>query len=145
MDKVHSAIKSLECVDILQQVKVEEEDTEVVHSRHGSASGSGSVKNDEIEETDASMNAEDQIQDITDNRSESDEEDREPPLNTDHIPERKRKSSAANNASTFPKKRKKVKTDKDTSTQQSKTIFDERCNQLLRWIQRGVWTLQCSY
>jgi len=46
MDKVLSAIKSLECVDILQgNVK---EDTEVVqHSGHGSASGSGSVENEE--------------------------------------------------------------------------------------------------
>jgi len=55
-DKVHSAIKSLECVDILQQVKVEE-DTEVVHS----GAGSGYVKYEEIEETDASKNAEDPI------------------------------------------------------------------------------------
>jgi len=40
----------------LQQVKVEE-DTEVVHS----GAGSGYVKYEEIEETDASKNAEDPI------------------------------------------------------------------------------------
>jgi len=34
MDKVHSTIKSLECVDILQ-VNVKE-DTDIVHSGHGS-------------------------------------------------------------------------------------------------------------
>jgi len=47
MDKVHSTINLLECVYILQ-VNVEE-DTEVVHS----GAGSGYVKNEEIEETDA--------------------------------------------------------------------------------------------
>ena len=84
MDKVHSTINLLEYVDTLQ-VKVEE-DTEVVHS--------GYVKNEEIEETDASKNAEeDPIQDIN-NRSESDEEDREPPGHTAGTSsERKRKSS----------------------------------------------------
>jgi len=112
MDKVHGAITALECVDILK-VNVEE-DTEVVHSGFGSGSGSGYVKNEDIE-TDASKNA-------------------EPPV---HIAgtasERKRKSSAASDASTLPKKQMKVKTDKDNSTQQSKTGFDERCNQLLRF------------
>ena len=92
MDKVHSAIKSLECVDILQ-VNVEE-DTEVVHSGHGT--GTGSVK---IEEMDASKNA-------------------EPPIHTGPSSERNRKStrSAASDASTalhVPKTRKKVKTGKD--------------------------------
>jgi len=131
MDKVHNAIKSLECVDILLQVKVEEEDTEVVHS----GAGSCYVKNEEIGETDASKNAEDPIQDINNNCSESDEEDGEPPVHTGPSSERKRKSSAASDASTttLPKIRKKRKTDKDKSTQQSKTSFDERCNQLLRF------------
>jgi len=81
MDKVLSAIKSLECVEILQ-VNVKE-DTEVVqHSGRGSASGSGYVKNEEIKETDASKNAEDLIQDIN-NSPESETEDREPPVHTD--------------------------------------------------------------
>ena len=103
------------------------------HSGHGSASGSGSVKNEKIEETDAPQSAEDPIQA---NRSESDEEDRKPPVRNDTISERKRKSSAASSASTtLPSKtRKKVKADKDTSTQRSKRrSFDERCNQLLRF------------
>jgi len=128
MDKVHSAIKSLECVDILQQVKVEEEDTEeVVHS----GAGSRYVKNEEIEDQDAFKNAEDPIQDIN-NRSESDEEDREPAsVHTGASSERKRKSSAVSDALTTPTTRKKAKTDKDKSTQQSKTSFDERCNQIL--------------
>jgi len=125
MDKVHSVIKSLKCVDILQ-VNIEE-DKEVVNS----GSGTGNVKNEEIE-TDASKNAEDPIQDIN-NPSESDEEDREPPVHTGTTSERKRKGSAASDASTSPKTRKKVKTDKDNSTQQSKTGFDERCNQLLQF------------
>jgi len=126
MDKLHSTIKSLQCVDILQ-VNVEE-DTEVVHSGHSS----GYVKIKEIEETDASKNAEDPIQDVN-NRSESYEEDREPPGHTDASSERKRKSYVDSDASTLPKMRKKGKTVKDTSTQQSKTGFDERCNQLLRF------------
>jgi len=89
------------------------------------------VKNEEIEETDAAKNAEDPIQD---NRSECDEEDRESPVHTDNISERNRKSSAASDASTtLPKIRKKAKTDKDTSTQLSKTGFNEWCNQLLRF------------
>ena len=100
-----------------------EEDTEVVHS----GAGSSYVKNEDIE-TDASKNAEDPIQDIN-NPSESDEKDREPTI---HIAgtssERKRKSSAASDASTSPKKQMKVKIDKDNSTQQSKTGFDEQCN-----------------
>jgi len=126
MEKVHSTIKSLECVDILQ-LNVEE-DTEVVHSGHGS----GHVKNEDIEETDASMNAEDAIQDIN-NRSESDREDRDPPVHTGTSSERKRKSNVASDASTSPKTRKKAKTDKGISTQQSRTGFDERCNQLHRF------------
>ena len=81
MDKVHSAIKSLECVDILQ-VNVKE-DKEVVHSGHGSASSPGYVKKGEIE-TDAPKNAEDPVQDIN-NRSESDEEDRETPVHDDNL------------------------------------------------------------
>jgi len=80
---------------------------------------------------DATKNAEDLIQDIN-NPSESDEEDREPPV---HIAgtSSERKSSAASDASTSPKTRKKVKTDRDNSTQQSKTGFDQRCDQLLRF------------
>jgi len=90
-------------------------------------------ENEEIEETDASKNAaEDPIQDIN-NRSESDEEDREPPVHDDHIVERKRKSSADSDASTTPQTRKKAKTVKDTSIQQSRTGFDEWCNQLFRF------------
>ena len=139
MDKVHSAIKSLECVDILQQVKVEEKDTEeVVHS----GAGSRHVKNEEIEDQDALKNAEqDPIQDIN-NRSESDEEDREPAsVHTGASSERKRKSSAASGdaLTTLPKIRKKTKADKDKSTHSKTsfdercTSFDERCNQLLRF------------
>jgi len=107
MEKVHScAIKSLECVEILQ-VNVKEDTEQVVHSDgHGSASDSGSVKNEELEETDASKNAEEPIQDIN-NRSENDEEDREPPVHTYTFSERKRKSSAASDASTTPKMQKK--------------------------------------
>jgi len=102
-------------------VNVKEGTPEVVHSGHGSTSGSspGFVKNKEIEETDASKNAEDPIKD---NRLESDEENREPPVHTGTSSARKRKSSVANGASTT-----------DTSTQQSKTIFDKWCNQLLRF------------
>jgi len=92
MNKVLSAINLLECVDILQQVIVEE-DTEVVHSGHGSGASPGYVKNEGIEEMDASNNAEDPIQDIN-NRSESDEEDREPPVHTGTSSERIRKSAA---------------------------------------------------
>jgi len=83
MDKVRTTIKSLQCVDILQVNA--EEDTEVVHSGHGS----GYVKNEEIEEMDASKNAKDPIQDIN-NCSESNEEDREPPVHTDTSSERKK-------------------------------------------------------
>jgi len=127
MDKVHSTIKSLQCIDLLQ-VNVEV-DTEVVHSGHGS----GYVKNEEIEEMDASKNAEDTVQDIN-NLSESDKEDREPPIHNDSTSsERKRKSYTNSDASTLPKTQKIVKTVKDTSTQQSRTGFDKRCNQLLRF------------
>ena len=57
MDKVNCAIKSLKCVDI-SQVNVKEDTEVVVPSGRGSGSGSGSsVKNEEIEETDASKNA----------------------------------------------------------------------------------------
>ena len=121
MQKVHSAINLLE-----QAVNIKE-GTEVVHSGHGSSSSSGYVKNEEIEET-----AEDPIQDIINNLSESDEVDREHPVHTDTCSERKRKSSAASDALTSPKTRKKVKTDKDNSTNSS-TVFDEWCNQLLRF------------
>ena len=89
------------------------------------------MKNEEIEETDASKNAEDPIQDIN-NRSESEEEDQEHPVDTGISSERKRKSSAASDAFTTRKMRKKVKTDKDTSTQ-SNIGFDVRFNQLLRF------------
>ena len=58
MDEVHSAIKSLECVNILQQVNVKE-DTEAVPSGRGS--GSGYVI--KIKETDAAKNADGPIQD----------------------------------------------------------------------------------
>ena len=111
MGKVHSAIKSLECVDILQ-VNVKE-NIKVVHS----GAGSGFVKNEESETDASNKNAEDPIQDIN-HPSESDEEDREPPFHTDTSSERKRKSSAASDASTSPKTRKKVG-------------FDKWCNQLL--------------
>ena len=60
MNKVNSAIKSLECVDILQ-VNVEEDTEVVVPSGHGSSSGS-SVNNEKNEETDASKNADEPIQ-----------------------------------------------------------------------------------
>ena len=137
MDKVLSAIKSLECVAILQ-VNVKEGTPEVVHSGHGgSASGSASVKNEDIEETDAcSKNAAEDP--MKDHRLEIDEENREPPAHTGNSSARKRKrksSVVASDASTtLPKIRKKVKTDKDTSTtQKSKTIFDEWCNRLLRF------------
>ena len=83
MDKVHSAIKSLECVDILQ-VNIEY-DTEIVNS----GAGSGYVKNEDIE-TGSSKNAVDPIQDIN-NPSESDEEDREPPVHTGTSSEKKEK------------------------------------------------------
>jgi len=128
MNKVLSAIKSLECVDILQ-VNVKE-DKEVVHSGHGSASSPGYVKKGEIE-TDAPKNAEDPVQDIN-NRSESNEEDREPPVHTGTSSERKR-SAASDASTTLHKTRKKIKTRKKTSTKQPKTGFDERCNQLLRF------------
>ena len=130
MDKVHNAINLLECVDILQ-VNVKE-DTEVVHSGHGSSY----VKNEEIEETNASNNAKDPIQAIN-NRSESDEEDCQPPAHTGGgtFSERKRKNSAASDALTTPKtkSRKKRKAHKDKSTQQSETVFDQWCNQLFRF------------
>jgi len=137
MGKVHCAIKSLQCATSASsiQVNVKEEGTEVVHSGHGSGSSPGHVKNEEMEETDASQNAQDPIQD---NHSESDEQDREElPIHNNHISKRKRKSSAVSDASTnttlHTKTRKKVKTDMETSTQQSKTSFDEWCNQLLRF------------
>ena len=97
MDKVLSAIKSLlqECASSIQVLNAVKEGTEVLHSGHDSASGSGSVINEEIEETDASKNAEDPIQD---NRSESDEEDRDPPVHTDNISEGKRNLVLCDNA-----------------------------------------------
>jgi hypothetical protein len=76
--------------------------------------------------------AEDPIQD---NSSEChEEEDCELPVHTtDTFSERKRKSSAASSdASSTPKSRKKLKADKDKSTQ-SNTGFDEWCNQLIRF------------
>ena len=104
------------------------EDIEVAHSGH--SSGSGYVKTAEIQERNASKNADEPIQN---NSSESDkEEDREdPPVHTDIFSERKRKSSAASssNVSTTPRTRKKVKSAKTQST----TGFDERCNQLLQF------------
>ena len=130
MDKVHSAIKSLECVDILQ-VNVEK-DTEVVHSYHGSGLSAGYVKNEETE-TDASKNAEDPIQD---NHSKSDEEDREPPVQHTVGTFLKERDSAASDALATPKTRKKVKTDKDNSTQ-SNTCYDKRCKQLLLFKQES--------
>ena len=57
---------------------------------------------------------------------------REPPFHTDAFPERKRRSSAARNASTTPKTRKKVERAKGKATQ-SHTGFYERCNQLLQF------------
>ena len=60
MDKVKSAIKSLECVDI-SQVNVKEDTEVVVPSSHGSGSGS-LMKTEEIEETDASKSADEPIQ-----------------------------------------------------------------------------------
>ena len=103
------------------------EDTEVAHSGHSSGSGYNRTK--EIQEMDASRNADEPIQD---NSSESDkEEDREPPVHTDIFSERKRKSSAASSSdvSTTPRTRKKVKTAKT----QSNTGFDEWCDQLIRF------------
>ena len=83
-----------------------------------------------MDETNASKNAEDQIQD---NRSESDVEDREQtPGHTGTFSERKSsKSDAASDAFTTPKTRKIVNTDKDNNSTQADTGFDERCNQLL--------------
>ena len=120
MNKVNSAIKSLECVDILQ-VNVEEDTEVVVPSGHGSSSGS-SVNNEKNEETDASKNADEPIQD---NSLESDEEDdREPIVHTDVISERKRKNSAASSSdvSTTPRTRKKVKITKINSTQAKQVL-----------------------
>ena len=76
--------------------------------------------------------AEDPIQDDSSECHEA--EDCELPVHTtDTFPERKRKSSAASSdASTTPKLRKKLKVDKDKSTQ-SNTGFDEWCDQLLRF------------
>ena len=123
MDKVLSAIKSLQCASSLQ-VTVEE-DTKVIHSGHTS-SCSCSVKNEENE-----TDAENPIQD---NRSQIDEENREAPVNTRTFSERKRKSSAASNESTRPKTQKKVKIDwRDNLSTQSNTLFDKRCNQLLQF------------
>ena len=96
MNKLNSAFKSLECVDI-SQLNVEG-NTEVAHS-----------------------GADEPIQD---NSLESDEEDdREPIVHTDVISERKRKNSAASSSdvSTTPRTRKKVKTAKT----QSNTGFDK--------------------
>jgi len=129
MDKVLSAIKSLECVAILQ-VNVKEGTPEVVHSGHGSASGSspGYVKKEEIEETDASKMLKIQFKIFIIAQKMI------PPVHADTFSERKRNSSATSDASTtLPKTRKKVKTGKDNLTQQSKTGFDEKCNQLLRF------------
>jgi hypothetical protein len=105
MDKVNSAIKSLECVDILQ-VNVKE-GTEVVPLEHGS--GTGFVKNEEIEEMDASNAADEPIQDVMNNCSaESEkEEDREPPVHTTNtVYEKNGKSSAAisDASTTLPRK-----------------------------------------
>ena len=55
MNKVNSAIKSLECAATISQVNVKE-DIEVAHFGHGH------VKTEEIEETDASKNADEPIQ-----------------------------------------------------------------------------------
>ena len=60
MNKVKSAIKSLECIDI-SQVNVKEDTEVVAPSGHGSGSGS-LVNNEEIEETDASNAADEPIQ-----------------------------------------------------------------------------------
>ena len=76
--------------------------------------------------------AEDPIQD---NSLECHEEkDCELPVHTtDTFPQRKRKSYAASSdAITTPKSRKKIKADKDKSTQ-SNTSFNEWCDQLLRF------------
>jgi len=60
-------------------------------------------------------------------------DDTEPPAHTDRISERNRKSRVASDASTtLPKTRKKAKADKGNSTR-SNTIFNERCNQLIRF------------
>jgi hypothetical protein len=105
VNKLNSAFKSLECVDI-SQLNVEG-NTEVAHS-----------------------GADEPIQD---NSSESDKEEyREPPVHTDTFSERKRKSSVDSSdrdVSTTPKIRKKVKTAKTHSN----TNFDEWCNQLIRF------------
>ena len=61
MNKVDSTIKSLECVADLLQVNVKEDAEVVVPSSRGSGSGS-SVNKEEIEETDASKNADEPIQ-----------------------------------------------------------------------------------
>ena len=117
MDKVNSAIKSLKCVDI-SQVNVKEDTKVVVPSGHGSGSGS-SVNNEEIEETDASKNADEPIQG---NGSESDkEEDHARSVHTDTFSERMRKSSAASSdVSKTPRTQKKLRIAKT----QSKTGFD---------------------
>ena len=86
--------------------------------------------NNEESETDASKNSKDQT--IQDNRSESDEEDLEPPVHASTLSLRKRKSSAASDASTSPETRKKVKTETDNSNY-SNTGFDERFNLLLQF------------
>ena len=96
------------------------EDTEVAHSGH--SSGSGYNKTKEIQEMDASRNADEPIQD---NSLESDEEDdREPIVHTDVISERKRKNSAASSSdvSTTPRTRKKVKITKINSTQAKQVL-----------------------
>ena len=97
MNKLNSAFKSLECVDI-SQLNVEG-NTEVAHS-----------------------GADEPIQD---NSLESDEEDdREPIVHTDVISERKRKNSAASSSdvSTTPRTRKKVKITKINSTQAKQVL-----------------------
>ena len=96
------------------------EDTEVAHSGHSSGSGYNRTK--EIQEMDASRNADEPIQD---NSLESDEEDdREPIVHTDVISERKRKNSAASSSdvSTTPRTRKKVKITKINSTQAKQVL-----------------------
>ena len=107
------------------------EDTEVVvPSDHGRDHGYV-IKTEEIEDTDASKDADEPIQD---NSSENDDEYREPPVHTETFSERKRKSSAASSSdvSTTPRTRKKVKIAKDNSIQ-ANTGFNEWCNQLLQF------------
>jgi len=96
------------------QVNAVKEDTEVVHSSHDSATGSGSVKNEEVKKRMPQRMLKIQFKIITQKVMRKIEN----PVHTYNISERKRKSSAASDASTtLPKIRKKAKTDKDNSTQ----------------------------